>query len=149
MALKRKQKAFTLIELLVVIAIIALLASIVLVALNGARQKSRDAKRIGDIREIANAVELYNSDNNTYPQGGFDSRNSNQWQSFQTLMAPYIAALPLPPDNGSGDGAMCGNCDEYNYSSNNPLHYTLITYLASTANSNASNQYGPEFELQQ
>jgi two-component system sensor histidine kinase KdpD len=56
--LQNKNKAgFTLIELLVVIAIIGLLASVVLLALNSARAKARDAKRLADIRQIASAVE--------------------------------------------------------------------------------------------
>src|SRR3989344_265671 len=50
---------FTLIELLVVIAIIGVLASIVLASLNSARQKSRDARRLTDIKQIQLALELY------------------------------------------------------------------------------------------
>ncbi len=50
---------FTLIELLVVIAIIGVLASIVLASLNTARRKSRDARRISDIKQIQLGLELY------------------------------------------------------------------------------------------
>lgn len=62
-----KQKGFTLIELLVVIAIIGLLASVVLLSLNSARQKSRDAKRLADVRQVASALELYFNDCQAYP----------------------------------------------------------------------------------
>ncbi|KKW28163.1 MAG: hypothetical protein UY71_C0031G0012 [Parcubacteria group bacterium GW2011_GWB1_52_7] len=53
------RKGFTLIELLVVIAIIGILASVVLASLNSARQKSRDARRVADIKQIQIALELY------------------------------------------------------------------------------------------
>ena len=55
----RKNQGFTLIELLVVIAIIGVLASVVLASLNTARKKSRDARRIADIKQIQLALELY------------------------------------------------------------------------------------------
>ena len=62
-----KRKGFTLIELLVVIAIIGLLATLAVVALNNARQKSRDARRISDIKQIQTALELYYNDEGNYP----------------------------------------------------------------------------------
>lgn len=68
--LKNKKKGFTLIELLVVIAIIGLLATLSVVALNNARQKSRDAKRVSDIKQIQTALELYFVDQNGYPSEG-------------------------------------------------------------------------------
>ena len=63
----KKQQGFTLIELLVVIAIIGLLSTLAVVALNNARMKSRDAKRVSDIKQIQTALELYYNDANAYP----------------------------------------------------------------------------------
>ena len=54
-----KNKGFTLIELLVVISIIGLLASIVLVNLQGTRAKARDSIRKQDIAQIEKAFMLY------------------------------------------------------------------------------------------
>ena len=65
--MKRSSKGFTLIELLVVIAIIGLLSTLAVVALNSARQRSRDAKRVSDIRQIQTALELAFSEVNNYP----------------------------------------------------------------------------------
>lgn len=62
-----KQKGFTLIELLVVIAIIGLLSTLAVVALNNARMKARDAKRISDVKQIQTALELYYNDAQQYP----------------------------------------------------------------------------------
>src|ERR1035437_2885741 len=58
---------FTLIELLVVISIIGLLSSIVLVALNSARAKGRDAARVEGLVQVRNALELYLSTYGKYP----------------------------------------------------------------------------------
>jgi len=52
---------------LVVIAIIGLLATLAVVALQNARQKSRDAKRVSDIKQLQTSLDLFYSDNNTYP----------------------------------------------------------------------------------
>lgn len=66
---RRGERAFTLVELLVVIAIIGILATIVLVSLNTARIRARDTKRLGDIRQIQLALELFaDSKNQVYPQ---------------------------------------------------------------------------------
>jgi general secretion pathway protein G len=65
--MKRFSKGFTLIELLVVIAIIGLLSTLAVVALNSARQRSRDAKRVADIRQIQTALELGFSEVGAYP----------------------------------------------------------------------------------
>ncbi len=88
---------FTLIELLVVIAIIGLLASVVLVALNGARQKSRDTKRIADIRQLRKALELYYDDNGQYPISGWVASNQSNWNTLEVALKPYVSKLPKDP----------------------------------------------------
>ena len=64
-----KKKGFTLIELLVVIAIIGLLSTLAVVALNSARRRARDAKRVADIKQVQTALELYYNDQDEYPTG--------------------------------------------------------------------------------
>lgn len=53
-----RKRAFTLIELLVVIAIIAILATIVIINVAGARTKAQDAKVMDDVATIARAAEV-------------------------------------------------------------------------------------------
>lgn len=70
--MKINNKGFTLIEMLVVVAIIGLLSAVVVVGLTGAREKARDSRRVADLREIQNQLELDYMSTEGYPT------NSNQ-----------------------------------------------------------------------
>ncbi len=87
---ERRKGGFTLIELLVVIAIIGILASIVLVSLNTARKRSRDVRRVADIRQLQTALELYFDSNKAYPSS-----------SLAPLAPDFIPVIPADPTGGN------------------------------------------------
>ncbi|MFC1751613.1 type II secretion system protein [Patescibacteria group bacterium] len=121
--ISQDNKGFTLIELLVVIAIIGLLASVVFASLNSARVKSRDARRISDLKQIQTALELYYDDHGYYPAppcgwdcNGYTRSNIASWDTLATELEPYIASLPEDPLNTGGYPWNTGN---YTYSYGN------------------------------
>ncbi len=101
---KLNEKGFTLIEFLVVIAIIGLLSTLAVVALGNARQKSRDARRLSDLKQLQTALELYYTDQTAYPAGSAvtlgDSTHAclNSTGFAATGCAnPYMGQVPSDP----------------------------------------------------
>lgn len=125
------KKAFTLVELLVVIAIIGLIATLSVIALSNARAKSRDVKRVADIKQIQSALELFFNDENRYPTvAEWNTGSLYSTTSFSTTT--YISDIPVAPTNS--DGTLCSDDSLYSYSSSGD-RYTLSTCLGNNSGS--------------
>ena len=125
--MKKNKKGFTLIELLVVIAIIGLLATLSVIALNTARVKARDARRVSDIKQIQTALEMYFDANNAYPI--VTAANGS------VPTSTYISSVPTNPQPvDTGCSATAGN--NYIYNSDGTT-YTLAYCLSTLAGANS------------
>ena len=88
------KSAFTLIELLVVIAIIAILAAILLPALNSARERGRTASCTNNKKQVLQSIRFYMDDHDGYffvRSGGNDSPAHRPWAQRLAVDTTYLS----------------------------------------------------------
>lgn len=120
------KKAFTLIELLIVIAIIGLLSTLSILALNSARARARDARRVSDVKQSKTALEMYYNENDTYP---------GALSQLTTTSPPLMRVLPVAPTPVDGSCTTAQNTYTYalqsGSSGSGSASYTLTYCLGS------------------
>jgi prepilin-type N-terminal cleavage/methylation domain-containing protein len=139
---RSRGRGFTLIEILIVVAIIAILASVVLVGLGPTQREGRDSRRISDLAEVQNGLELFYNNCGFYPGSSPDNGSAcpTDWGSglpasngsYETMKAEVtglaaIGVTQIPEDPSGGNFV-------YQYESVTQNSYTLAATLEDTGN---------------
>ncbi|MEK7501066.1 MAG: type II secretion system protein [Patescibacteria group bacterium] len=111
---KRLSQGFTLVELLVVITIIGILSSVVLVSLNSARTKARDAKRVADLASLRIALEGYYDGNYGTDGSGADTGYEYPSSLADIVEVAVISAEPKDPSAGAAYSYNSAGCTTAN-----------------------------------
>ncbi len=114
----KRRKGFTLIEILLVVAAIAVLAGIVIVAINPGKQlgDTRNSQRRADVNTILNAAYQYAIDNNGTLPAAITTTQTEVCKtsgscsglidlSVLTASEKYLTAVPFDPTGASANGA--------------------------------------------
>jgi prepilin-type N-terminal cleavage/methylation domain-containing protein len=130
------RRAFTLIELLVVISIIAILAAMLMPALNRARAEGRKASCINNEHQLTTGLAMYYGDNHHWPYGcPEDEWTGTAGNCFGDLRMVYVDAsevfsCPGAPTNPVyADGRFSGNLG-YGYDAKDNENGTYVRTTA-------------------
>lgn len=89
--MQNKKSGFTLVELLVVIAIIGVLVSLLLPAVQAARESARRTQCVNNLRQLGIAMQNYHDTYRRLPVGS----NSCCWGTWQAAVLPFIEQAQL------------------------------------------------------
>ena len=112
---KRPAQKFTLVELLIVVLIIAILAGLLLPALNKARMRARQTQCMGNLKQISGATHVYIEDNSGFIPYAFLDVNNISWGDLlgigrydgRDLTWADASAIPLPFHRRTTNLYMC------------------------------------------
>jgi len=103
-AMEEREGGFTLIELLVVIIIIGILAAIAIPVLLNQRKKGYEASMKSDLRTVANEMETYFTDNQTYVGALAAAGITGAGQTVGADTVSLSAGNTIKPQSATVDG---------------------------------------------